>query len=88
MEESKQSGTKDVSCPRCGSERVEAAQNWHHFLCAYIGPAYDFRSDNGAFYCPKCTGRLQTEAEDWEVVGQSYCCRNCGREFIDNQHDA
>lgn len=78
----------DVSCPQCGSRSVEAVPNWHHFLCAYIGPSYDFVVEHGSYYCPKCKGRLEVEAQDWEIVGQSFRCKNCGREFIDNHHDS
>lgn len=85
MDERKE--TVGVSCPRCGAGKVEAVPNWHHFLCAYIGPAYDFPSQKGTHYCPKCQGKLEIENKDWEVVGQSYRCMNCGREFIDNHHD-
>jgi DNA-directed RNA polymerase subunit RPC12/RpoP len=83
-----QNKSDDISCAQCGSVRVEAVPNWYHYQCAYIGPAYDFPLENGSFYCPKCAGRLETEGADWEVVGRSFRCVDCGREFVDNHQDS
>lgn len=88
MEMDEKNELDEAPCPQCGSRRVEAVPNWYHFLCAYIGPSYDFLSERGSFYCPKCRERLETEEKDWEVVGQSYRCLNCGHEFVDNHYDS
>lgn len=88
MDTDEESNKDEVACPGCGSANVEAVANWHHFLCAYIGPAYDFPSEKGVHHCPKCSGALENDAEDWEVVGHSLRCLSCGRDFIDNRHDS
>jgi hypothetical protein len=53
----------------------------HHFLCAYVGPRYDYAATERSIACPKCRIELRTDGEDNEVVG--YCCKcpACSREY-------
>ena len=40
----------------------------HHILCAFVGPAEDFKSASGEDVCPKCNRTLKPGAIDWEKM--------------------
>lgn len=63
-------------CPGCGAPAA-AHDVLHHFLCAYVGPDYDFfETGKDHFSCPKCRRALLSEGEDWEKIGaQSFLQR-------------
>lgn len=35
-------------CPACGAEGLEIFPVFHHMMCAYVGPRYDFAPYRGA----------------------------------------
>lgn len=71
-----------TACPSCRSEAVAGHRVLHHFLCAYVGPEYDYAVDGDSTVCPKCRRALVAEGSDWETLGTSYRCDACGREFV------
>lgn len=68
-------------CPSCHSESLERRPVYHHFLCAYVGPNYDFKIMNDAMICPKCNRSLNEMGDDSEIIGYSYACLNCRAEI-------
>ena len=40
-------------CPACGS-RLDLSPGFHHMMCAYVGPEYDFVPTADGYDCPKC----------------------------------
>lgn len=52
----------------------------HHFICAYVGPSYDFKQGNEGDICPKCKRSLMPTGTDWEILGDSSLCQSCGDE--------
>lgn len=68
-------------CPGCGAPAA-AHDVLHHFLCAYVGPDYDFfETGKDHFSCPKCLRPLLREGDDWEKIGRSLSCSDCGSEI-------
>jgi hypothetical protein len=55
------------ACRVCGSHSVSVHPVRHHFICAYIGPSYDFKPDNEGDICPKCKRCLTPTGADWET---------------------
>jgi hypothetical protein len=41
-------------CPACGADGLELFPVFHHMICAYIGPEYDFAPAVAGYTCPKC----------------------------------
>ena len=75
------SDTIRFTCPACGSCEIEAAPIVHHLICAYVGPAYDFETQDG-YACPKCLRALRDRDDAAEIVGDSARCRLCETEFV------
>ncbi|WP_425350608.1 hypothetical protein [Phyllobacterium sophorae] len=69
-------------CPACNSTELERHVIVHHMICAYVGPEYDFGRNSERKHCPKCMRGLVARGEDWEVVGTSVLCGQCGSERI------
>jgi predicted RNA-binding Zn-ribbon protein involved in translation (DUF1610 family) len=67
-------------CPACG-KALEIAPLFHHMICAYVGPAYDFAATAVAFVCPKCRRVIAADDGTCEIVGTSARCIRCGREM-------
>ena len=74
--------SEQTACPKCGAQALEKAPVLHHMICAYVGPEYDFGRAAESLTCPKCRRALRDGARDWEIVGTSALCRNCGGEFV------
>lgn len=55
---------------------------FHHMVCAYVGPEYDFDITADGPCCPKCRRVLRDEADDWEVTASSTRCPACEAEFV------
>ena len=68
-------------CTPDQSAHPEQVEILHHFLCAYVGPAYDFASSAKGRICPKCARCIDLDADSWEVVGHSLICQICGSEL-------
>jgi hypothetical protein len=68
-------------CPVCNAARVEFFPVFHHMICAYVGPAYDF-VDTSGYTCPKCRRPVVSGDKSCESVGTSARCGHCGREMV------
>jgi hypothetical protein len=65
------------ACTRCRSKKLRRVDVIHHYLCAYVGPQYDFEIRIGELFCPKCARRIDQAPDNWEVVGHSLFCEEC-----------
>ena len=74
--------TEQSACPACGATRLQIAPVFHHMLCAYIGPQYDFFPAPAGYTCPKCRRDIGPRNMACEIVGTSALCTACGREMI------
>lgn len=63
-------------CPKCQSLDMHAIDLIHHFRCAYIGPASDFKSENDLI-CPKCDKELRHIGIDYDKPSQIFECSDC-----------
>jgi hypothetical protein len=70
-------------CERCHVEGLRRHSVIHHYLCAYVGPDYDFALHNNAAICPKCKRSLNNNPKDWEDIGASFYCSSCGAEYME-----
>lgn len=68
----------DLKCPVCNSGKVTVVPIYHHMLCAYVGPSYDFMQALDRTFCPKCKRELL--AANWEIVGDCFYCEDCSAE--------
>lgn len=64
-------------CRKCGSRTLSTHPVLHHFICAYVGPSYDFSPGERGALCPKCKRYLTLQGTDWEIVGDSNLCKDC-----------
>jgi hypothetical protein len=69
-------------CPACGAHRLEIVPVFHHMICAYIGPRYDFVPAAAGYTCPKCRRGIVSGDIACEIVGTSARCGACGKEAI------
>lgn len=69
-----------TSCAKCGAQAVSTFPVLHHFLCAYVGPSYDFAVTDSGYLCPKCGRTLKESERDWEILGDSSLCESCKAE--------
>jgi predicted RNA-binding Zn-ribbon protein involved in translation (DUF1610 family) len=69
-------------CPVCNAAVLAFAPIFHHMICAYVGPAYDFAETAGGYVCPKCRRGILSGDQTCEIVGTSARCGNCGREMV------
>jgi hypothetical protein len=74
-------------CGRCKSKTLNVYPVFHHFICAYAGPSYDFAEQNDGVICPKCKRLLELNGGDWEIIGMCTSCNNCAREVTCSQLD-
>jgi len=65
------------ACTHCRSKRLRRVDVIHHYLCAYVGPKYDFEIIECELICPKCARRIDQAPDNWEVVGHSLFCEEC-----------
>ena len=65
------------ACTKCQSKRLRCVNVIHHYLCAYVGPEYDFKVSAGELICPKCARRIDLTPDTWEVIGHSLFCEEC-----------
>lgn len=68
------------TCRTCGAGSLTRHPVVHHFLCAYVGPRYDFAGPDDGLICPKCRLTLLGSGEDNEIIGYCTRCPDCGRE--------
>jgi hypothetical protein len=73
----------DKICPICQTQSMVFYPVYHHFICAYVGPSYDFSVGDTHQTCPKCKRLLKDN--DWEIIGGCSMCSICGYEAIENK---
>ncbi len=66
-------------CPSCGSLDLESVDLIHHFRCAYIGPADDYKQ-GGALICPKCDKELRHIGIDYDKPSEIFNCGDCSHQ--------
>jgi DNA-directed RNA polymerase subunit RPC12/RpoP len=69
-------------CPTCGSTALELFPVFHHMICAYIGPQYDFAPAVAGYTCPKCRREIASDDRACEIVGTSARCMQCRKEMV------
>ena len=69
-------------CPACGSEGLEIFPVFHHMICAYIGPQYDFAPAVAGYTCPKWRRDIVSGDHACEIVGTSARCIQCRKEMV------
>ena len=69
-------------CPACGAEELEIFPVFHHMICAYIGPEYDFVPAAAGYTCPKCRHAIVSGDRACEIVGTSARCGRCHTEMV------
>lgn len=77
----------ETACPACGSQLVQSSPVLHHMICAYVGPAYDFRLETDEYACPKCRRTISSKDVTCEIVGTSARCLRCCREMVVSPSD-
>ncbi|WP_425358696.1 hypothetical protein [Aestuariivirga litoralis] len=68
---------------RCGAHDAERWPVLHHMPCAYVGPAYDFKSSPQGSVCPKCDIVFTASDRDNEILGYAWRCPSCGAEWLE-----
>jgi hypothetical protein len=69
-------------CPACGAESLEFFPVFHHMMCAYVGPQYDFVPTVAGYSCPKCRRNIVSGDSACEIVGTSARCVRCLKEMV------
>ncbi len=66
-----------LGCPSCGASSTTSDQLIHHFACANIGHASEYKTD-GSLRCPKCKFNDLVVGVDFEYLSGPQRCHNCG----------
>jgi hypothetical protein len=69
-------------CPACGAQGLEIVPVFHHMMCAYVGPQYDFIPAVAGYTCPKCRRDIVSGDPACEIVGTSARCIRCRKEMV------
>ena len=69
-------------CPACGCAALELFPVFHHMICAYVGPQYDFAPAIAGYTCPKCRRGVVSKDPACEITGTSARCVRCGKELV------
>jgi len=70
------------TCPKCQSIDIQANDVIHHFPCAHIAPASEFKKgENDAMECPKCDKHLRHIGIDYDKPSVVFTCNNCEHHF-------
>ena len=72
-------------CPACGSTHYTEEPLLHHFRCGFVGRITEFDPGDGTGrrICPKCTTQLKYLGTDYDRLGKTYLCIDCGTSFQD-----
>lgn len=73
--------TDQSQCPACGGA-LKLFPVFHHMMCAYVGPEYDFVPSAGGYGCPKCRRLILSGDYACEIVGTSARCSRCHKEMV------
>ena len=69
-------------CPACGANGLGLFPVFHHMICAYVGPEYDFEPAVAGYTCPKCRRGIVSGDLACEIVGTSARCVQCRKEMV------
>ena len=69
-------------CPACGARGLETVPVFHHMMCAYVGPQYDFAPTAAGLTCPKCRRDIVSGDPACEILGTSARCGRCRAELV------
>ena len=69
-------------CPGCGAADLKFYPVFHHMICAYVGPQYDFLPAVAGYTCPKCLRDIVSDDHACEIVGTSALCLTCRLEMM------
>ncbi len=69
-------------CPACGAGDLKYYPVFHHMICAYVGPQYDFLPAVAGYTCPKCRRDIISGDHACEIVGTSALCVRCRLEMV------
>jgi len=68
-------------CPGCRQAHLTTEVLLHHFRCGYTGRASEFASDHrgeGGYTCPKCNRQMRHLGTEYDRLGRTSVCRECG----------
>lgn len=68
-------------CPGCRRAHLATEVLLHHFRCGYVGRQSEFASSaagEGARICPKCNRALRHLGTEYDRMGRTQLCRECG----------
>ena len=68
-------------CPGCRRAHLAPEVLLHHFRCGYTGRASEFASDHrgeGGYTCPKCNRQMRHLGTEYDRLGRTSVCRECG----------
>ncbi|MGD0353498.1 MAG: hypothetical protein ABSB38_08415 [Dehalococcoidia bacterium] len=66
-----------LGCPKCGSGNIAKGRILEHLACRNNSLEEDY-ANNGKYVCPKCRQELRFLGTDYQSLGISYKCRECG----------
>lgn len=67
-------------CASCNSIDISPQDMIHHFVCAHVAPAADFKKQED-LSCPKCDKHLRHIGIDYDKPSTIYHCNTCSHEF-------
>jgi len=67
-------------CASCNSIDISPHDMIHHFVCAHVAPAADFKKED-ELSCPKCDKHLRHIGIDYDKPSTIYHCNTCSHEF-------
>ncbi|MBV8132508.1 MAG: hypothetical protein JO282_08380 [Alphaproteobacteria bacterium] len=68
-------------CPACRRSDLTTEVLLHHFRCGYVGRQSEFASaevGDGSRVCPKCNHALRHLGTEYDRMGRTQLCRECG----------
>jgi hypothetical protein len=71
------------ACPTCRRSNLADEPLLHHFRCGYIGRLAEFETAEGQRICPKCARPLTHLGVEYDRLGKTFRCRDCGLSFQD-----
>lgn len=74
-------------CPSCKSIDITPQDMIHHFVCAHVAPATDFKKGDG-IECPKCDKPLRHIGIDYDKPSTIFHCNSCNNEFQEPNMEA
>ena len=68
-------------CPACGGG-LDFFPVFHHMMCAYVGPEYDFTPSSRRLQLPEMPRPIVSGDDACEIVGTSARCSRCNKEMV------